>query len=70
MGSLLGVIAIPAMFIAGGVAFNAFKSGDSRMAGICGIVFAVSVVAFLSAPKANGTFDRNCIEYSRFADDC
>lgn len=70
MGSLLGVIAIPVMFIAGGVALNALKTGEARMAGICGIIFAVSVIVFLSSPKANGTFDRNCIEYSRFADDC
>jgi len=70
VGSLLGVVSIPVMFIAGGVAWNAFRSGDGKMGLQAGLVFAVSVVVFLAVPKATSSFEPECNRYSSFAESC
>jgi len=70
VGSLLGVVSIPVMFIAGGVAWNAFRSGDGKMGLQASAVFIIGVIVFLAAPKATGSFEPECNRYSSFAESC
>ena len=74
MGAILGVVSVPVMFVAGGVAWNAFRSGEGRMAMQSGVVFLFGLIVFVSAPKAafvhNIGLDVECIRYSSFAESC
>ena len=70
MGAIIGVISIPVMFLAGGVAWNAYRAGDGKMAIQAGLVFICSLVAFLAAPRATSSFEPECQKYSSFAESC
>lgn len=50
--SVLAVFAVPVGFLAGGVAFNAWRGGDTNMAAKAVGVFAITVGVFVLAPKA------------------
>lgn len=54
IGGLLtavALIAVPAGFLSGGVAFNAWRSGEGALAAKSGAIFAACVLVFLLAPK-------------------
>jgi len=74
MGAVLGVVSVPLMFVAGGVAWNAFRSGKGMMALQAGAAFMLGVIVFVSAPKAAFVhdigLDAECIRYSSFAEIC
>ena len=71
MLGLLGILALPVGFIAGGVAVNSLRQGDMSMAWKSGATFAVCLALFLAAPKSRTPEDRtDCVEYSQFATNC
>lgn len=70
MGQVLGLISVPVVFLAGGVAWNAFRVGDVKMSFWAGVVFAIGAVLFIVAPKAQSTFEPECNRYSSFAEGC
>ena len=49
--TMLAVITIPVGFLAGGVAFNAWRSGDRSMAWKAAAVFGICVAIYVAAPK-------------------
>lgn len=67
----LAILAVPVAFLSGGVAFNAWRAGDTGMAWKAGTVFALCAAAFIIAPKAVPPYpETECIRYSRFAETC
>lgn len=49
--TLLAILALPLAFISGGVAFSAWRAGESGLASRAVTVFAICVVLYVAAPK-------------------
>lgn len=51
--AVLAVFVVPVAFLSGGVAFNAWRSGETSLALKAAGVLAVAVMVFAAAPKAS-----------------
>ncbi len=62
MIAVLAVLAIPVAFLSGGVAFNAWRSGEIGMAAKAAAVFGACILIFAVAPKGDLSLSRvgNC----------
>lgn len=60
MISILAVLAFPVAFLAGGVAFNAMRSGETSLAVKSAAVCAICVAIYFAAPKKGVIHSDDC----------